>query len=68
MSYHDKKMRFSFESKSKANEARKIVEREYPQLIISVTEHATMIVDSTRSITFDTRIEDKVTALGGLII
>ena len=68
MSQKEKALRFAFNDKNKANEVKTAIEKRYPQLVITVTEHANMVICSTRSITFDTKIEEEVINLGGLII
>jgi hypothetical protein len=68
MSQKEKALRFTFADKDSANEAKNCIEKRYPQLLVTVTEHANLVVCSTRSVTFDTRIEEEVINLGGLII
>ena len=68
MSQKETALKFMFNNKNAAISVKTALEKKYPQLVITVTEHANMVICSTRSITFDTKLEEEVINLGGLII
>ena len=67
-SQKEKALRFTFANEDSAKTAKNCIEKKYPQLLVTVTEHGNLVVCSTRSVTFDTRIQEEVINLGGLIV